>query len=227
MQSKVYKVEMYDSDTETIKVVEMGFDGGSNGKRTGTRSRRTSGRSDDVNGKLAPRPPPTEDPGAELVIEDGNVDYCLVCKQGGGLVCCDICPRAYHTGCIGVNEDDLPDGDWKCHKCKTDVKPCAKIQNVAPQQMLKMLKGIVDSLIEFDFGYAFKEAVDGKAYERVIEEPMCYDWINDKIDNDEYGDILPELLRDLHLVFENCYRFNSEGSAIFRMAEVHERRCKR
>jgi len=174
----------------------------------------------------APRPPPTEDSGAELVIEDGNVDYCLVCKQGGGLVCCDICPRAYHTGCIGVNEDDLPDGDWKCHKCKTDVKPCAKIQNVAPQQMLKMLKGIVDSLIEFDFGYAFKEAVDGKAYERVIEEPMCYDWINDKIDNDDYGDILPELLRDLHLVFENCYRFNSEGSAIFRMAEVHERRCK-
>jgi len=31
------------------------------------------------------------------------------------------------------------------------------------------------------------------------------------------------ILIDINTVFQNCYRYNNEGSAIYRMAEVHEK----
>jgi hypothetical protein len=43
-------------------------------------------------------------------MDDGNVEYCEVCKLGGDVVCCDICPRVYHLDCINMTESDLPKG---------------------------------------------------------------------------------------------------------------------
>jgi len=37
--------------------------------------------------------------------EDGNTDFCMMCKLGGGLLCCDFCPRAFHPNCLGVDEE--------------------------------------------------------------------------------------------------------------------------
>jgi len=50
--------------------------------------------------------------------EDGNRDYCNVCKNGGDLLCCDHCPRAFHLACIGQTADELPPGEWHCERCK-------------------------------------------------------------------------------------------------------------
>ena len=60
--------------------------------------------------------------GEAALVEDGNVDYCLVCNGGGGLLCCDKCPRAFHTKCIKINEDNLPPGDWECMRCREDLR---------------------------------------------------------------------------------------------------------
>ncbi len=30
---------------------------------------------------------------------------------------CDGCPRSYHLTCLGVEYEDLPEGDWECPKC--------------------------------------------------------------------------------------------------------------
>ena len=48
---------------------------------------------------------------------DGNVDVCGQCSTGGDLLCCDFCPRAFHTTCLGVDEESLPEGDWACSFC--------------------------------------------------------------------------------------------------------------
>ncbi|XP_024982713.1 DDT domain-containing protein PTM-like isoform X2 [Cynara cardunculus var. scolymus] len=51
------------------------------------------------------------------VDEDGNVDECRLCGMDGTLLCCDGCPSAYHTRCIGVNKMCIPEGAWYCPEC--------------------------------------------------------------------------------------------------------------
>lgn len=33
------------------------------------------------------------------------------------LVLCDFCPRSYHIFCMGLDWNDLPDGEWACPRC--------------------------------------------------------------------------------------------------------------
>ncbi|XP_078439998.1 uncharacterized protein LOC144710182 [Wolffia australiana] len=43
-------------------------------------------------------------------------DLCRICGDGGDLLLCDICPRAYHKECVGVAS--VPAGDWYCPCCQ-------------------------------------------------------------------------------------------------------------
>jgi PHD-finger/WSTF, HB1, Itc1p, MBD9 motif 1 len=49
--------------------------------------------------------------------QDGNSDDCRICGMDGMLICCDGCPWAYHSRCIGLNKASLPQGQWFCHEC--------------------------------------------------------------------------------------------------------------
>ncbi|CAK9184355.1 unnamed protein product [Ilex paraguariensis] len=60
--------------------------------------------------------------------KDGNSDECCLCKMDGSLLCCDGCPAAFHSRCIGVASSLLPDGDWYCPECVIDRdRPWMKI----------------------------------------------------------------------------------------------------
>ncbi|KAK7167326.1 hypothetical protein R3I94_001652 [Phoxinus phoxinus] len=49
--------------------------------------------------------------------EDLNDDVCFVCDSEGDLVCCDKCPRAFHSHChLPAVDGDLP-GQWSCTFC--------------------------------------------------------------------------------------------------------------
>lgn len=48
---------------------------------------------------------------------DGNSDECCLCKMDGNLICCDGCPAAYHTKCVGIVSSLLPEGEWYCPEC--------------------------------------------------------------------------------------------------------------
>ncbi|XP_027163771.1 DDT domain-containing protein PTM [Coffea eugenioides] len=50
-------------------------------------------------------------------ILDWNSDECCLCKMDGTLICCDGCPAAFHSRCVGVVSNDLPEGDWYCPEC--------------------------------------------------------------------------------------------------------------
>ncbi|XP_057955808.1 DDT domain-containing protein PTM isoform X2 [Malania oleifera] len=48
---------------------------------------------------------------------DGNGDECRLCGMDGTLLCCDGCPSAYHSRCIGVSKMSIPEGSWFCPEC--------------------------------------------------------------------------------------------------------------
>ncbi|EHA8590978.1 DDT domain-containing protein PTM [Cocos nucifera] len=51
---------------------------------------------------------------------DGNNDECRLCGMDGTLICCDGCPSAYHSRCIGLSKAFLPEGVWYCPECIID-----------------------------------------------------------------------------------------------------------
>lgn len=51
---------------------------------------------------------------------DWNSDECCLCKMDGNLICCDGCPAAFHSKCVGIATNLLPEGDWYCPECLVD-----------------------------------------------------------------------------------------------------------
>lgn len=58
-----------------------------------------------------------------LIAEEGDgyetdhQDYCEVCQQGGEIILCDTCPRAYHLVCLDPELEKAPEGKWSCPHC--------------------------------------------------------------------------------------------------------------
>ncbi|KAJ6309606.1 hypothetical protein OIU76_014529 [Salix suchowensis] len=44
-----------------------------------------------------------------------NDDLCQICRDGGKLLCCDVCPRAFHQECLSL--PSIPKGKWYCKYC--------------------------------------------------------------------------------------------------------------
>ena len=233
--------------------------------------------------KEAPVPPPNPED-VELVgadpsigiVEDGSVDYCQHCQQGGDLICCDRCPRSFHADCLpsGLDEDDIPDSDWMCHLCVRDssAQPNNDISGTRTlglitaaytgidhcdgftQKLLTISKvrELISLLVVFDFGYMFKDPVSVKDvpdYTRLVKKPMNLETIrsnlinlkymkavkknlaNEKISVSQMGarimdEIIISALKDLELIYHNCFTYNVRGTAVYRMAEVQRRKAK-
>ncbi|XP_026415714.1 increased DNA methylation 1-like isoform X2 [Papaver somniferum] len=57
--------------------------------------------------------------GQNLAIYGGD-DMCTVCGDGGDLLLCDGCPRAFHGVCLELQ--CLPEGDWNCPYCDDKIQ---------------------------------------------------------------------------------------------------------
>jgi hypothetical protein len=52
--------------------------------------------------------------------EDSNDSDCFVCSDGGDLLCCDFCVKAFHETCLTPPLETLgglPEEDWACPAC--------------------------------------------------------------------------------------------------------------
>uniref|UniRef100_A0A8B9BL17 Chromodomain helicase DNA binding protein 5 n=1 Tax=Anser brachyrhynchus TaxID=132585 RepID=A0A8B9BL17_9AVES len=64
--------------------------------------------------------------GARGCVEEGDgyetdhQDYCEVCQQGGEIILCDTCPRAYHLVCLDPELEKAPEGKWSCPHCEKE-----------------------------------------------------------------------------------------------------------
>uniref|UniRef100_A0A4W6EIP3 Chromodomain helicase DNA binding protein 5 n=1 Tax=Lates calcarifer TaxID=8187 RepID=A0A4W6EIP3_LATCA len=64
-----------------------------------------------------PFSPPEEDGDG---YETDHQDYCEVCQQGGEIILCDTCPRAYHLVCLDPELEKAPEGKWSCPHCEKE-----------------------------------------------------------------------------------------------------------
>ncbi|XP_048106905.1 autoimmune regulator isoform X2 [Alosa alosa] len=78
---------------------------------------------------------------------DVNDDECTVCKDGGELICCDGCPRAFHLGCLDPPLTSIP--SWRCGQCQsTQVAPQT---TSAPVQQSQWVEPCSSSTVDFSF----------------------------------------------------------------------------
>jgi len=52
--------------------------------------------------------------------DDEHAEFCRSCKEGGELICCDSCPNSYHLRCVEPPLEEIPDGEWTCHRCSCE-----------------------------------------------------------------------------------------------------------
>lgn len=65
--------------------------------------------------------------------ETDHQDYCEVCQQGGEIILCDTCPRAYHLVCLEPEMEDAPEGKWSCPHCEGEgIQDDAEAEDEAP-----------------------------------------------------------------------------------------------
>ncbi|NXT49725.1 AIRE regulator, partial [Pluvianellus socialis] len=60
--------------------------------------------------------------------EQENEDECAVCGDGGELICCDGCPRAFHLACLVPPLPRVPSGTWRCGSCVASVAESGRLQ---------------------------------------------------------------------------------------------------
>ncbi|NWR64329.1 AIRE regulator, partial [Bucorvus abyssinicus] len=53
----------------------------------------------------------------DLAPQQENEDECAACGDGGELICCDGCPRAFHLTCLVPPLPRVPSGMWRCGSC--------------------------------------------------------------------------------------------------------------
>lgn len=153
------------------------------------------------------------------MIEDGNVDYCHICKTAGHLILCDCCPRGFHQDCLRNENQSSPEGDhWECFVCKNEktetnehvidgkesmdlVGPAFLELDITDERalvgldVLCIIHQMLTNLIHYDFGNVFSKPVDESSvsgYQDIVKCPMDIGTICSKLTNGEFAKLLSE-----------------------------------
>uniref|UniRef100_A0A8B9NET0 Autoimmune regulator n=1 Tax=Accipiter nisus TaxID=211598 RepID=A0A8B9NET0_9AVES len=69
-----------------------------------------------------------------LQLPQENEDECAACGDGGELICCDGCPRAFHLSCLVPPLPRVPSGTWRCGSCVASMAEPGQLQEVDVEQ---------------------------------------------------------------------------------------------
>ncbi|WVZ02363.1 hypothetical protein V8G54_023169 [Vigna mungo] len=69
-----------------------------------------------------------------------NDDLCSICRDGGNLLCCDGCPRAFHTDCVSL--PCIPSGTWYCRYCQNLSENNKYIEHNESTKVVGRVEGI-------------------------------------------------------------------------------------
>ncbi|NXF70270.1 AIRE regulator, partial [Ciccaba nigrolineata] len=67
-----------------------------------------------------------------------NEDECAACGDGGELICCDGCPRAFHLACLVPPLPRVPSGTWRCGSCVGGAAEPGQLREAAAERPPEM-----------------------------------------------------------------------------------------
>ncbi|XP_058876227.1 nuclear body protein SP140-like protein isoform X2 [Acipenser ruthenus] len=125
-----------------------------------------------------------------------NDDECTVCSHGGSLICCDLCPLAFHADChVPTAEEPASSGKWFCSFCKIEVQQTPRNRCQTKTDVLA-LEIRTQLLVE--------------GYTDFIDMPMWLDKVKEKLASDRYSTV-GEFVRDVNLIFQNCAQLHKDN----------------
>ncbi|CAF2527477.1 unnamed protein product [Rotaria sp. Silwood2] len=153
--------------------------------------------------------------------DDHNDLYCFECHDEGDVICCDSCPRVYHSKCLGLTT--LPDGDWTCPECKI-IQSSSNINNPRIDEFLTMLKSALRRMKSHPQSTPFMKPVDSKQvpeYLDYIIHPMDLETIEKNIDLKKYTST-DAFIADIKWITHNSQsKFTTIARALLKIAR-HE-----
>ncbi|XP_067851634.1 nuclear body protein SP140-like protein isoform X2 [Heptranchias perlo] len=152
-----------------------------------------------------------------------NDDECTVCEDGGQLICCEECPKAFHCLCHVPSLDPAISEKWTCTFCKMDKlsnnKTRAGVSNsefdvyqaaMTPEHILKCEYILLRMYCKTEGVVFEKNPCDTiPEYSHIIENPMWLCRVKEKLVTEEYQTV-GGFIDDVRLIFHNCARFNQE-----------------
>uniref|UniRef100_A0A8D3CER0 DNA helicase n=1 Tax=Scophthalmus maximus TaxID=52904 RepID=A0A8D3CER0_SCOMX len=105
-----------DSDFEDGSMNSVSVSEGSNSRSSRTKKKASSKSKPKKKKGTSALPHPEDGDGYET----DHQDYCEVCQQGGEIILCDTCPRAYHMVCLDPDMEKAPEGTWSCPHCEKE-----------------------------------------------------------------------------------------------------------
>jgi Bromodomain len=142
---------------------------------------------------------------------------------------CPCCIQE-RNGLPGDNITHTPIFDTLISMYNVDDEDTAMVQQVT---VLSVLYEMLRMLMDYDFGDVFRSPVNYReipTYKTIVKNPMDLGTISKNLGKGRYEcksleGVVLAVLKDIELVWHNCFIFNIEGSAVYRMANIHKRRA--
>ncbi|XP_052398356.1 nuclear body protein SP140-like protein isoform X2 [Carassius gibelio] len=154
----------------------------------------------------------------EDLMAQNNDDVCFICDSEGDLVCCDECPRAFHSHCHLPAVPEESPGEWICTFCVLRTsQQWLDSRNMSEQEALNapvsqyrlhchyLLLCVYREDIQKVFVKDPRQTVP--RYSEFISQPMWLDRIKQKLESGEYQ-TMGAFVSDFQLLFSNCRTFN-------------------
>uniref|UniRef100_A0A671R2X4 Nuclear body protein SP140-like protein n=1 Tax=Sinocyclocheilus anshuiensis TaxID=1608454 RepID=A0A671R2X4_9TELE len=159
--------------------------------------------------------------------QNQNDDVCFVCPSEGDLVCCDECPRAFHSHChLPSVHEDSP-GQWSCTFCVMKMKSSSQktqqdiLSSPVSQYTLHCQYLLLHLLHESMTDPCAK--VPGFRFSENICGPMMLGRVKLNLENNDYRTV-QEFVSDIEYVFHHCTakRDNDFSRMTSRLTELLE-----
>uniref|UniRef100_A0A672T5L2 Nuclear body protein SP140-like protein n=1 Tax=Sinocyclocheilus grahami TaxID=75366 RepID=A0A672T5L2_SINGR len=158
--------------------------------------------------------------------QNQNDDACFVCPSEGALVCCDECPRAFHSHChLPAVHEDSP-GQWSCTFCV--MKKMKSSSQKTQQDILSIPVSQYTLHCQYLLLHLLHESMTDPCakvpgFSENICGPMMLGRVKLNLENNDYRTV-QEFVSDIEYVFHHCTakRDNDFSRMTSRLTELLE-----